>query len=488
MSTMRTAQKNKSVSYYILSAIGVALMFGFRFLPAFGEVTPIGMQVLGIFLGVIFLWCTVGIAWPSLLAIVALGMSDYTNMTGAISASMGSTVVWNILMAMFLVGAINQSGAGEFVARWIMSRKFLNGKPVLFTIFYLLSFYLVSIFSNGVAVLLLSWSITERVAHLLGTDFSNKYIKQLLIFASVSSALGEFVIPYKGWIFSLMSSYANVSGQDINYTSYLIFTLFFGFAMICLCTLSIKYIFRTDMSIISNLDVAALKDEKTVKLNYRQISYYLAFFFVIIATIVTTFLPASIPVIGVLKRLSTPGLFAVALIALIVIKVDGKPLLDFKKISSSAIRWENILICAAVIPVAGAVAHADAGVISTIGEAVTPFFMGKGTLFILVVVLLLALVLTNLGSNTGVGLLLIPLVIPILQQVGVSQHVFNVMSVALIYSCAHGYVLPGASAIAALLYTHEGLNTKDIVKYGTFFVLAYFVVAVPVFYIWMMLG
>lgn len=483
-----TAPKNKTLSYYICSLIGIVMMFGFRFIQPVGQITPMGMQVIGIFLGVIFLWCTVGVAWPSILAIIALGMSDYTTMGGAISASLGSTVVWNILMVMFLVGAINQSGAGEFVARWIMSRKFLNGRPLLFTAFYLLSFYLVAIFSNGVAVILLAWAITERVAHLLKLDFKSPYIKQLLMFSSMASALGEFVIPYKGWIFSLMNSYANVSGQDINYNAYLLFTFTFGIVMIFVCTLAIKYLFHTDLSCIANLDVESLKDEKTASLNYRQISYYAAFFFVIIATIMTTFLPASIPVVGLLKKLSTPGLFAFALVVLIAVKVEGQPLLDFKKIASSSIRWENILICAAVIPVANAVAHADAGVIATIGDVVTPYFMGKGSLFILVVVLGLSLILTNIGSNTGVGLLLIPLVIPILQQIGVSQHVFNVMSVALIYSCAHGYVLPGASAIGALLYTHEGLTTKDIVKYGVFFIVAYFILAVPAFYGWMLLG
>lgn len=486
--TTKATTKNKSLGYYICAVVGIALMFAFRFLPTVGQITPMGMQVIGIFLGVIFLWCTVGVAWPSVLAIVALGMSDYTNMAGAISSSLGSTVVWNILMVMFLVGAINQSGAGEFVARWIMSRRFLNGRPLLFTAFYLLAFYLVAIFSNGVAVLLLSWSITERVAHLLKTDFKNAYIKQLLVFASVSSALGEFVLPYKGWIYSLMTSYASVSGQDINYNAYLLFTFLFGIVMIFACTLGIKYVFHTDLSLIANLNVESLKDEKTSRLNYRQISYYAAFFFVIISTMMTTFLPASIPFVAVLKKLSTQGLFAIALVALVAIKVDGQPLLDFKKTASSSVRWENILICAAVIPVANAVAHKDAGLIATIGEVVTPYFAGKGSLFILVIVLAMALILTNIGSNTGVGLLLIPLVIPILKEIGVSEHVFNVMSVALIYSCAHGYILPGASAISALLYGHDALETKDIVKYGAFFVIAYFILAVPAYYGWMLLG
>ena len=39
----------KTVRYYILSAIGIAIMLFFRFLPPMGTVTELGMNVLGIF-------------------------------------------------------------------------------------------------------------------------------------------------------------------------------------------------------------------------------------------------------------------------------------------------------------------------------------------------------------------------------------------------------------------------------------------------------
>ena len=42
---------NKSAKYYILSAIGIAIMLFFGYLPPFGTVTELGMKVLGIFIG-----------------------------------------------------------------------------------------------------------------------------------------------------------------------------------------------------------------------------------------------------------------------------------------------------------------------------------------------------------------------------------------------------------------------------------------------------
>ena len=83
--------QQKNGSYYILVIACVLLMFGGRFIPPFAaEITPAGMGVLGVFVGVVILWSSVGGAiWPSLLAVVALGCTGYTTVTGAVASSLG---------------------------------------------------------------------------------------------------------------------------------------------------------------------------------------------------------------------------------------------------------------------------------------------------------------------------------------------------------------------------------------------------------------
>ena len=64
---MLLSTDNKSIKYYIKSAIVLIIMFGFRYLPAIDPITPQGMHVLGIFIGLLVGWSTVGIIWPVLL-------------------------------------------------------------------------------------------------------------------------------------------------------------------------------------------------------------------------------------------------------------------------------------------------------------------------------------------------------------------------------------------------------------------------------------
>ena len=47
--------KQKDIGYYVHSLIGIAIMFGFGHIVPPEPITAIGMQALGIFLGLIYL-------------------------------------------------------------------------------------------------------------------------------------------------------------------------------------------------------------------------------------------------------------------------------------------------------------------------------------------------------------------------------------------------------------------------------------------------
>ena len=51
-------EKKNSPMKYVHIAISILLMFGFGYLPAFSTVTPLGMKLLGVFIGVIYAYST----------------------------------------------------------------------------------------------------------------------------------------------------------------------------------------------------------------------------------------------------------------------------------------------------------------------------------------------------------------------------------------------------------------------------------------------
>ena len=80
------SQAQKDRRYYIHSIIGLIIMFGFGLLPPFSTVTEFGMKMLGILLGLIYLWSFVDMGWPSVVGLIAYLM------TGSVSVKEKSSI------------------------------------------------------------------------------------------------------------------------------------------------------------------------------------------------------------------------------------------------------------------------------------------------------------------------------------------------------------------------------------------------------------
>ena len=104
-----TGQKGKSK--YIHFAIVLAFMFLFRFIPPFGTITPYGMAVIGIFIGLIYGWSVDAdnLIWTSLLALVALGVTDFGSAGTALAQAFGNESVVLMLLGMFFLGMLQDS-------------------------------------------------------------------------------------------------------------------------------------------------------------------------------------------------------------------------------------------------------------------------------------------------------------------------------------------------------------------------------------------
>lgn len=68
------------------------IMIFFNYLPAVEPITPLGMKVLGVFIGTVLLISLVDITWPSLLAIILFSFTGVMTVNEAIIGSIGSWV------------------------------------------------------------------------------------------------------------------------------------------------------------------------------------------------------------------------------------------------------------------------------------------------------------------------------------------------------------------------------------------------------------
>ena len=122
----------KSSKKLFKGGIMLALMFGIGMIPAPMPLTQMGMQLLGVFVGVLFGWIFVEVGSTSLIAIAALCMWGINTPTDILLNTFGSHISLMMLAVLLLAVYIDKLALGDFFIKWLMHRKIVIGRPYVF--------------------------------------------------------------------------------------------------------------------------------------------------------------------------------------------------------------------------------------------------------------------------------------------------------------------------------------------------------------------
>jgi len=465
----------KTDLYYLHVIIGLCFIFGVGHIPPVEPITEIGMQILGIFFGLIYLWSTCGAIWPSLIGIIALGMSDYCSMADAIKNGIGNTTFWQLLTVVILAAAISQSGCGEVIARWMITRKMVAGKPLLFIFIFLMTFFLAAIFLGATPMILFGWTLCYSIANQLNCQKGDATILSLLFGVHISCMIGTNVLPFKGVRIAICAAFEKAAGFQIGYVQYMVLALLIGFLFIAIYTFSIKYLFRVDLSKLRDVDLEHLR-EGIRSLTFHEKAYMAGFAAAILYILLVTILPSQWGITKMLGKVTTNSIFALVIAVLCILRKDGKPILNFMQ-AAKGITWNPLLIVAAAVPIASALTNEATGIVPFVSMLLGPIFMNTSANLFCIIVLAVALILTNLGNNVAVGSLLIPIIVPFIEPLGINA---SALGAIMVFCVTFGIMTPGASAPGALIFGNEWFTMKTLYKYLTFSFILFFVLVVAI--------
>ena len=159
-------RKNNFTSSYVKVGIVLLFMFGFRFLPPIGDITPYGMAVLGILIGAILGWSFDGqcMLHTSLLVLVALATTAYPGGIDAICTNlMASSSLIVMCMGMIMVGGLVDAGVDNYLIAKVMNIGFAKGRPWVITFILVFAPYILSIFIMNSALILFLLPVYAKV-------------------------------------------------------------------------------------------------------------------------------------------------------------------------------------------------------------------------------------------------------------------------------------------------------------------------------------
>lgn len=447
--------------YYLHTAICLFIMFAFGQLPPLEPLTPLGMNLIGIFFGVLYGWIFIEIVWPSLAGLLALMLIGGYKPMMLLNKSFGDPVVQMMFFIFVFCATISHYGLSRFISLWFITRNFVKGRPWIFTLTFLGSIFLLGGLTSASPAAIIGWSILYGVCELCGYKKGDGYPTMMVFGIVFAAQVGMSIIPFKQVPLTVFSAYETMAGVGIDYGKYMVIAILVCVLAAIFFVLMSRYIFRPDMSRLVDLDVNKLDTEGSLVLNKTQ-KVILFFLILLVALLLApNFLPKDFFVTRFLKAIGNTGIVVLLVTIMAAIKVDGKALLNFKIMVDSGVTWGIVLLLALVQPLSGAMARPESGITPFLMQVLDPLISGGSPLFFALFIGFAAMLLTQVMNNGAVGVAFMPILNSYCQATGVPPEIPLIMIVMNVH---YAFLTPAASASAALLHGNDWSDTKNIWK------------------------
>lgn len=475
-------KKNMS---YIHFAIGLLIMLIFRFIPVgvLPNVTEPGLQIMGIFIGTIYLWTTSDPSVASITAIVMIGLSDFTTAGGALVGCFGNATVIQMLFLMIFMGGLTNRRLTVYIGRWILTRKVIEGKPWVFTTAILLGSYCMSVFIGCFAPIFLFWPVLYGIFEDVGFKKTDKYPKLIVIGVVLGALIGFPVPPYMSNGLALLGNYrgllpnfgnlSEMPGVMIADGTYFIACFIMGLLLIASVVLVMRFVFRPDVEPLKDVTIEMLEKNPLPPMNKAQKIYGVSLVVFIFCMLVPSLLP-TVPVLSFLYQNSLLVPVALTVILCLLRGEDG-PVLDMQSVMGKDFAWPTFWLCTAAIYLGGVLTNEATGITPFLNTVLSPIFTGMSGAVFTVVLLLVTVVLTNICNSLVIGMIMQPVVLTYCVSAGVNPApIITLLIFTVLLSAA---CTPAASPFAAMLFGNKDyLTSGDVYKYATTFVLVELVI------------
>jgi di/tricarboxylate transporter len=444
---------NISVIHLMISLFFM-FIFG-RICPTWSTVTRMGVQGISILIGAIWLISNrFGLVFTSFVGMFAVVASGYLTGNAILATTLGSDVVFQLILVFVFVYAISETGADAVLARWMISRKSLNGKPVLFSVVFMISITLLAAIVSSLGAFMFSVAMINSIAKATGYEEKSQWKKTMMTGAICTSSIGGAILPFKGLsllIFNMFTVGIKASGIQINQVAYMGSALIAGLLFSLAFGLSVGPLFRVDFAKLREADVAAITREGGTKMNKAQVIVMLSFFVGFLYSIAMIWVPKTSPNYPMLAGVGQGFWFMIILVGLSLIHIDGKPIINIDQIIGKAVNWGIVFAVCLFTVVGMMIADKTVGIQSWLGNILAGVFGNMSFPVFMITLVLATILLTNFFSNTATAVIIGTLTAPFILQYATSAGINpNAVIPAVVMSASCAYLTMGAGGSSPL--------------------------------------
>lgn len=469
-------KENKGIMSYLQWVIGIAIMLLGYVIPASEPLTPMGVKVLMVFVGMIYLWCTADSIGGSLLALFMVSFIGYAPFSEVLSTAISNNDWLTVFYACILMMSAIESGIPKYVSLAIFKSTagIITGRPMALVFILMCAAFVVCTLTNIIPTILMFWAICYAIIDDLKLEKTDRY-SMVMVFGSFFGAmLGNALLPFKGASIIIISAFESASGLSLPYGPYVIINLICSMLIMIIFCLGVKYLFRIDLSKVKDIDGRLLARESLPPMSVCVKTHLIAIVVFITLVLLSSMLPDEFAISIFLSSLGTHGIAALLVIVLFIVRDNGKPCIELGKTMKS-MPWPALFMVMAAVYLAGAIKNKDVtGIIPWLKTVLNPVLGGHSEFIFAALIFILAMLLTCFFHNGALGNMMMPVLVAI---AGANSYNPIALAAVMTMTINIAFLAPSASNWAPLLHGNKDyVSFKDIWTYGLFFEILAFVI------------
>lgn len=462
MSAQAKKESKTKPSYIVHLIIGLLIMIGFPQLGPFAPITETGMWVAGILIGMVYLWSTMDSIWPSIIGLLLFALcsgflgenvTGYNAVRTVFLNAFGSDIVMTVILGMVLFGAIETAGCTKYLARFFLTRKIITGRPYVFLFIVFFCSYFVAGFTIPIASLLILWPLMYEAMAEFGYSPKDKIFWLSVFGIYLAATLGQPMFPFKGAALVISGVFTQASGIPMSYPAYIAYNFCMAILLLVIYLLFVKFIMRPDVTKLKSVSPDQFNKKPLPPMNLQQKATLIACLAFIVCLLAPSFMPKDWTLTNILNGFGTTGIMGLCIVVLMVLRKDGKPLLDYRAVAKASVSWDIYFLVAASVYVCNAVAQEQTGLKEFIVQTLTPVLGNKPDLVFVGILLIVTLIMANFANNAGMATVMIPIAIAFSDMYPDVPMIAVCMSMGMIVFV--GAIAPAASPYCAMLHAQK---------------------------------
>lgn len=446
---------------YIHMIIMVALTFVIAAAPTIGGITKLGMQTLGVFIGVLYGWIAFDLTFPSIFGYVMLSVFGIMDATTALSSGFGNSNLVVLLAAMVFTCAIDSIGVTGVIANWLITREIFRKSPWLMVSGVIFSAYVLGMAGVHLAAIFLLWAVIMQIARENDIPKGDRLITFMIMMVTAAGFFGVFSVPFRATAMIFESYFINAMNMTFPMVPFIVFAVVMSSILLISMILIGKYVFRLDASqfIMADNIVEELKKEKASPEAKLGLVLLVAYAFLLI---IPSLVP-SLPGAKTLLRLGVGGLSLVGMLILAATSFHDKPTIRLSQTWTKGVDWQLILLLSVTFPIAEAMRAEEAGIMVTVMKTVLPIISSMSVTSFMIISMLLLGIITQFTHNIVLAAMFTQFLCPLCVKIGGNPYVMWFM---MYFALNASYMTPAASFQSAMVHGHEAINVKYAYIFG----------------------